>query len=318
MTVSLPMLLAGASVLLVLAALALIPSRAERDLKKRAVQLGITGIEEITGRPRQSLRQLTAEERPLWERALMALGRNPDIPQAYRTPPLVLILVVALAAGVMLWASETRFGPAGAPIMAMVAGTGALMFMFRREKGKYQNLLLAQIPDSISLVLRAVRTGLPVVEALRTISTELPAPINGEFARVSQEVAIGVPIEDGLWNLHDRTKLQEFAFLAVTVGLQAQAGGNLTETLANLADLVRKRVAMVSKVRAITAEARTSAAILIGLPFIVALILMILQPDYVSDLFTHRSAGTLQAMFVIFMTLGISIINWLIAQATKD
>jgi tight adherence protein B len=200
----------------------------------------------------------------------------------------------------------------------VVAGTGALMFMFRREKGKYQNLLLAQIPDSIYLVLRAVRTGLPVVEALRTISTELPAPINGEFARVSQEVAIGVPIEDGLWNLHDRSQLQEFAFLAVTVGLQSQAGGNLTETLANLADLVRKRVAMVSKVKAITAEARTSAAILIGLPFIVALLLMILQPDYVSDLFTHRSAGTLQAMFVIFMTLGISIINWLIAQATKD
>jgi tight adherence protein B len=318
MTVSLPMLLAGASVLLVLAALALIPSRAERDLKKRAVQLGITGIEDITGRPRQSLRQLTAEERPLWQRALMALGRNPDIPEAYRTPPLVLILVVALAAGVMLWASETRFGAAGAPIMAAVAGVGALMFMFRREKGKYQNLLMAQIPDSISLVLRAVRTGLPVVEALRTISTELPAPINGEFARVSQEVAIGVPIEDGLWNLHDRSGLQEFAFLAVTVGLQAQAGGNLTETLANLADLVRKRVAMVSKVKAITAEARTSAAILIGLPFVVGLLLMILQPDYVSDLFTHPSSGTLQAMFVIMMTLGISIINWLIAQATKD
>jgi tight adherence protein B len=312
------MLLAGASVLLVLAALALIPSRAERDIRKRAVQLGITGADEITGRPRQSLRQLTSEERPLWERAFMALGRNPEIPEAYRTPPLVLILVVAVAAGVMFWASETRFGSAGAPIMAVVAGTGALMFMFRREKGKYQNLLLAQIPDSISLVLRAVRTGLPVVEALRTISTELPAPINGEFARVSQEVAIGVPIEDGLWNLHDRSELQEFAFLAVTVGLQSQAGGNLTETLANLADLVRKRVAMVSKVKAITAEARTSAAILIGLPFVVALLLMILQPDYVSDLFTHRSAGTLQAMFVIFMTLGISIINWLIAQATKD
>jgi tight adherence protein B len=318
MSVTLPMLLAGASVLLVLAALALIPSRAERDIRKRAVQLGITGGDEITGRPRQSLRQLTSEERPLWERAFMALGRNPEIPEAYRTPPLVLILVVAVAAGVMFWASETRFGSAGAPIMAVVAGTGALMFMFRREKGKYQNLLLAQIPDSISLVLRAVRTGLPVVEALRTISTELPAPINGEFARVSQEVAIGVPIEDGLWNLHDRSQLQEFAFLAVTVGLQSQAGGNLTETLANLADLVRKRVAMVSKVKAITAEARTSAAILIGLPFVVALLLMILQPDYVSDLFTHRSAGTLQAMFVIFMTLGISIINWLIAQATKD
>ncbi len=318
MSVTLPMLLAGASVLLVLAALALIPSKAERDLRKRAVQLGIAGTDEITGRPRQSLRQLTAEERPMWDRALMALGRNPDIPEAYRIPPLVMILVCGVAAGFMFWAAEDRFGRAGAPVIALVSGAGALMFLFRRERSKYQALLLAQIPDSISLVLRAVRTGLPVVEALRSISSELPAPINGEFARVSQEVGIGVPIEDALWSLHDRTELQEFAFLAVTVGLQAQAGGNLTETLANLADLVRKRVAMVSKVKAITAEARTSAAILTGLPFVVSLILLVLQPDYVADLFTHRSAGTLQAMFVILMTLGISVINWLISQATKD
>jgi tight adherence protein B len=318
MTISLPLLLAGASLLLVLAALALIPSKSERELKKRAMQLGTTGGEELTGRPRQALRQLTAEERPLWDRTLAALGRNPDIPEAYRIPPLVMILVSGLAAGFTFWASGERFGPAGTPVVALLAATGMLMVLFRRERSKYQSLLLAQIPDGISLVLRAVRTGLPVVEALRTIAQELPAPINIEFGRVSQEVAIGVPIEDALWSLHDRSELQEFAFLAVTVGLQAQAGGNLTETLANLADLVRKRVAMVSKVKAITAEARTSAAILIGLPFVVALLLLVLQPDYVADLFTHRKSGTLQAMFVILMGLGISVINWLIAQAIKD
>jgi len=318
MTITLPVLLAVASVMLVLAALALIPSRSERDMKKRVQQLGLTGIEELSGRQRQSLRLLTAEERPLYERALMALGRNPDIPDAYRTPPLILVLVVGVAAGFAFWAGGDRFGRAGAPIVAILSGTGVLMLMFRREYNRYAALLLAQIPDGISLVLRAVRTGLPVVEAIRSISQELPTPISSEFARVSQEVAIGVAIEDSLWALYERTKLQEFAFLAVTVGLQAQAGGNLTETLANLADLVRKRVAMVSKIKAITAEARTSAAILIGLPFVVMLLLMIIQPDYVADLFTHRSAGSLQALFVILMTMGIGTINMLISRATRD
>jgi len=104
----------------------------------------------------------------------------------------------------------------------------------------------------------------------------------------------------------------------VTVGLQAQAGGNLTETLANLADLVRKRVAMVSKVKAITAEARASALILIALPFVVAVILMLLQPDYIGELFTNPRAGGMQATFVTLLTLGIVTINTMISRATRD
>lgn len=315
--ITLPILLGAASLMLVLAAVALLPSRQERDIRKRAAQLGI-GIEDAPVRVRQSLRQLTTEERPIWQKALMALGQNPEIPEAYRTAPLLLVLVSAGAAAVGMWAVGERFGRPGAPLGAALAGVGALMFMFRREKNNYATLLLQQLPDAIALVLRAVRTGLPVVEAIRSIGSELPAPTGGEFDRVSQEVAIGVPIEDGIWNLYERTGIQEYAFLAVTVGLQAQAGGNLTETLANLADLVRKRVAMVSKVKAITAEARTSAAILIGLPFVVMLILMVLQPDYVGDLFTHRKAGSLQALFVILMSLGIITINTLISRATKD
>jgi tight adherence protein B len=314
---TLPLLLAGAAVLLFIAALALIPSKAERDMRKRARSLGI-GDSELIGRPRQSLRADAASERPLHQRALMMLGQNPDIPDTYRTPPLVLILVALAAGGGAFWANGDRFGQLGGPVVAIVAMLVALRFLFRREANRYAALLLAQLPDAISLVLRAVRTGLPVVEAIRSIGTELPAPTSGEFSRVSQEVAIGTPIEDALWGLYDRTEIREYAFLAVTVGLQAQAGGNLTETLANLADLVRKRVAMVSKVKAITAEARASALILIALPFVVAVILMVLQPDYIGELFTNPRAGGMQATFVTMLTLGIVTINTLISRATRD
>lgn len=317
MSITLPLLLGGAALLLVLSALALMPAKGEKDLRKRAQQLGM-GEEEVTGRVRQGLRMLTLEERPLYQRALIAIGQNPEIPEAFRTAPLILILLSCAAGAVAFWAIGDRVGRPGAFVVAIVAAVGALALMFRREYNRYCALLLSQIPDSISLVLRAVRTGLPVVEAIRSIAQELPAPINGEFARVSQQVAIGVPIEDGLWALYLRTKLQEFAFLAVTVGLQSQAGGNLTETLSNLADLVRKRVAMVSKVKAITAEARASAAILIGLPFVVMLLLMVVQPDYVSDLFTHPRSGGLQVGFVVLMTMGIATINTLISRAIKD
>ena len=314
---TLPILLAGAAILLVLAAFALIPSKAEREMRKRARSLGI-GDAEIIGRPRQSLRAQTAAERPLHQRALIMLGQNPDIPDSYRTPPLVLILVALAAGGGAVWVKGDRFGQLGVPLVAITAILGALRFLFRREANRYAALLLAQLPDAISLVLRAVRTGLPVVEAIRSIGTELPAPTSGEFGRVSQEVGIGTAIEDALWNLYDRTEIREYAFLAVTVGLQSQAGGNLTETLANLADLVRKRVAMVSKVKAITAEARASALILIALPFVVAVILMVLQPDYIGELFTNPRAGGMQATFVTMLTLGIVTINTMISRATRD
>lgn len=318
MNATLSILLAGAALLLVMAALALLPSRAERDLRRRAAGLGLAGAEELAGGTRQSLRALTLEERPFFQRALMTLGQNPDVPEKYRTPPLILIAITGAAMAGTWWALGDNFGRLGAFLITVLVGAVVLRFLFTRERTRYANLLLAQIPDAIGLVLRAVRTGLPVVEALRSISTEVPSPTADEFSRVSQEVGIGIPVEDALWALYQRSELKEYAFLAVTVGLQAQAGGNLTETLANLADLVRKRVAMVSKVRAITAEARTSALILIGLPFVVAVILTVLNPEYVGDLFTHPKAGTLQAMFVVLMTVGIVSINTLISRATRD
>ncbi|WP_237213591.1 type II secretion system F family protein [Falsiroseomonas oryziterrae] len=318
MSVTLSILLAGAALLLVMAALALLPSRAERDLRRRAMGLGLAGGEQLEGGARQSLRALTAEERPFHQRALMALGQNPEVPDKYRTPPLILILITGSAMAGTWWAIGDNFGQLGGFLVTVLVGAVVLRFLFTRERTRYASLLLAQIPDAIGLVLRAVRTGLPVVEALRSIASEVPSPTAEEFGRVSQEVGIGIPVEDALWALYQRSELKEYAFLAVTVGLQAQAGGNLTETLANLADLVRKRVAMVSKVKAITAEARTSALILIGLPFVVAVILTVLNPEYVGDLFTHPKAGTLQAMFVVFMTLGIVTINTLIARATRD
>jgi len=318
MSVTLSILLAGAALLLVMAALALLPSRAERDLRRRAMGLGLAGGDDAAIGSRQSLRALTAEERPFFQRALMTLGQNPDVPDKYRTPPLILIFITGAAVVGTWWAVGDNFGRLGGFLISVLVGALVLRFLFTRERTRYANLLLAQIPDAIGLVLRAVRTGLPVVEALRSIASEVPSPTADEFGRVSQEVGIGIPVEDALWALYQRSELKEYAFLAVTVGLQAQAGGNLTETLANLADLVRKRVAMVSKVKAITAEARTSALILIGLPFVVAVILTVLNPEYVGDLFTHSKAGTLQAMFVVLMTLGIVTINTLISRATRD
>ena len=120
----------------------------------------------------------------------------------------------------------------------------------------------------MALICRAVGSGIPLTEALRSVAREADSPSREEFAGVASEVAIGQPLEGALWKLHERVGLPEYAFFAVTIGLQAQTGGSLVETLQNLQDLVRKRVALSKRGKALAAEARMSATILSALPFV--------------------------------------------------
>ena len=119
----------------------------------------------------------------------------------------------------------------------------------------------------MALICRAVGAGIPLSEALRSVARMHRTPSREEFVRVVNEVAIGQPLEDALWKLHERVGLPEYAFFAVTIGLQAQTGGSLVETLQNLQDIVRKRVALSKRGKALAAEARMSAMILGALPF---------------------------------------------------
>jgi tight adherence protein B len=200
----------------------------------------------------------------------------------------------------------------------MAIAVGAARFMFRLKNKRYGAKLFAQIPDALSLVLRAVRAGLPVGEAVRSLAREMPSPTREEFSRVSGEASIGVPIETAIWHLHRRTGIREYGFFAVTLGLQAQTGGNLAETLENLADMVRRRVAMVAKTRAVTAEARMSAMILGGLPFVAGGGIVLLSPGYIALLFTDRRGPYFIAAFVSLLVTGILAMNWLIKQSTQD
>jgi tight adherence protein B len=167
-------------------------------------------------------------------------------------------------------------------------------------------------------MVRAIRAGLPLAEALRGISREMSSPTKDEFARVVGDMAIGRPVDAALIKLHERTGLSEYAFLAVTLGLQSQTGGSLAETLDNLADIVRKRVAMAKRAKALAAEARMQAGLLVVLPFIAALAMSIIQPFYIAA-FTENPTGQRMAMIgLTLMLFGLLTIRWLIRQAGRD
>ena len=264
------------------------------------------------------IRIVAPDERRLLLRMAAVLGYNPELPHAYAASPM-LVITAATTVGLLAYVRlELIFGwPAGVAA-CLVSAAGLARFLLRRKSKAYEALLFKQIPEALSLVLRAVRAGLPVGEALRGVSRDLPSPTREEFARVVGEAALGVPLGTAFANLYARTKLREYAFFAVTLGLQGQTGGNLSETLENLADLVRRRVAMAAKGRALAAEARTSAVVLAALPFVVGLVLTLISPGYLNDFVTDPRGPNLIVAFVVLLSCGLLTIRYLIDRSTQD
>jgi tight adherence protein B len=151
---------------------------------------------------------------------------------------------------------------------------------------KYRNELIRQLPDALSMIVRTVRAGIPVTEACQVVARESPALTAAEFSVLANEISVGRTMEDGLWKMAARTGLREYRFLAVALTLQAQTGGNLTETLEKLADVIRRRSALRQRGKALTSEGRTTAIVLTVLPFLVAGALTIVAPTYIVLLIT--------------------------------
>ena len=215
------------------------------------------------------------------------------------------------------WATGPFGGFPAAAVLGVAAG-GAVIgarLVFTRARRAVNDRLLDQFPDAIGLIVRAVRAGVPVTEGIRIVSAELPAPVGPEFRRVVDELAVGVDLETALWALAARTGLPEYRFFVVTVVLQRETGGNLTETLDNLADVIRKRRAVRQRAHALSAEARTSTYVLAALPFVSGAGLYVINPDYLTRLFTDPQGKLLLAAAATSLTLGLVTMKMLIRRA---
>lgn len=290
---------------------------ARRQLRERMRGLVLTGaMAEVARLPSIQLRGSTSTTGVT--RALRLLNYRPEIPQA-QVVPWPLVLLAAAAVGVLAHMQATALlGSVLAVPAALAAAALAARGIFGWQHARYCQAVFEQIPEAIGLMVRAIRAGLPLAEALRSISREMAAPTKDEFARVVGDMAIGRPVDAALMRLHERTGLTEYAFLAVTLGLQAQTGGSLAETLDNLADMVRKRVALSKRASALAGEAKVQAGMLLVMPFLAAAGLSVIQPFYVAA-FTETDAGRTMLMIGFgLMVLGVLSIRWLIRQAGRD
>ena len=208
----------------------------------------------------------------------------------------VLYLVLDLAPGMALAGSLL----VGVGLPNMWVGWRA------KKRGRKFNLLF---PEAVDLIVRALRAGLPVQEAIGNVARDIKEPVGGMFQRVQQEVQLGTPIEAALWRAAKTVQTDEFNFLIVAMSIQRDTGGNLAETLANLSALLRARQQLRLKIRAFTSEARTTMLIMAGLPFLVGGGLFLISPGYMGPLFTTETGQMIAAAAGASMGVGIFIMN---------
>ena len=208
----------------------------------------------------------------------------------------VLYLVLDLAPGIAL----------GGSLLLGIGLPNVWVGWRAKKRGRQFNLLF---PEAVDLIVRALRAGLPVQEAVGNVARDIKDPVGGIFQRVQQEVQLGTPIEAALWRAAKTVQTDEFNFLIVAMSIQRDTGGNLAETLANLSALLRARQQLRLKIRAFTSEARTTMLIMAGLPFLVGGGLFLISPGYIGPLFTTESGQMIAAAAGCSMGIGIFVMN---------
>jgi tight adherence protein B len=192
--------------------------------------------------------------------------------------------------GIMLGVTVLIYISTGAALLAVVIGLlfgagiphMAVGFLIKRRS----NAFTVKFPDAIELLVRGLRSGLPVTETLGVVATEVPGPVGEEFKMITERIKIGRTMEDALQETADRLSMPEFNFFCITLAIQRETGGNLAETLANLADVLRKRSQMKLKIKAMSSESKASAYIVGALPFIVFTMIWWINPSYLGGFFT--------------------------------
>ena len=217
-------------------------------------------------------------------------------------------LVCAIAVFVLI-PGMTPLVPAAA---GFIGGLGlprwTINFMTKRRQAKF----LSEFANAIDVIVRGVKSGLPLNECLKIIASESPSPIKEEFQDIVEHQRVGVPLSECFEKMRQRLPLSEVKFFGIVIGIQQQAGGNLSEALGNLSAVLRDRKRMQMKVHALSAEAKASAYVLGALPFIVTGMVYMSAPNYIGILFRTSMGNFLLVVAGIWMGIGVLVMKKMI------
>ena len=254
-----------------------------------------------------------------WVTFLARLVKIPvDLPGARVIAPVWVVLLGVLAMGATIAVGQRYLPLSLAILIGVVICVITQRSIFGWELNKYQAALQQQLPDAIEMVVSAIRAGLPVGDAFRALSEEMPSPTKDEFVRVVNEMSLGIAADKALLNVHNRTRVTEYAIFAVTISVQTRSGGRLVESVQKLAETVRYRLAMVTRAKALAGEARVSAIILGSLPFVAGAGLSAIRPGYLDPLFNDPRGNRMLVFAGIGLLLGVLTMRRMIKKATSE
>jgi tight adherence protein B len=235
-----------------------------------------------------------------------------NIRRSYLKLSVTSFMLVALALGVVL-AGGAAFAT-GAPF-ALVVVPGLLAGMvltdaFVRFRGQMMSeRFMKQLPEVLDTIIRGIRAGLPVQECIANVGKEVEDPVGGHFRAIAERVQLGEPLDLALWRAAKVVDRPEMDFFAISISIQQETGGSLSEALGNLAKLLRDREKMKLKIRAISSEARASAMIIGALPFAMLALLSVMSPDYVAPLFTDSRGNFMLLAGLASISMG-AFVMW--------
>jgi len=201
--------------------------------------------------------------------------------------------------------------------LGIVAAAAAARSLLRFAQQRYQQRFLDAFPDAIDLIVRAVRAGLPALDAIEVAAREVAAPVGSEFQKVIDDTRIGVAMADALNHAATRVRVPDFRFFVASIVLQRRTGGALAETLVNLSTLIRQRRALRLKARALTAESKASAALIGVTPFVAGAGLYLVKPDMVALLFVDHRGRFMLGVAIASLLLGIATMSAIIRRTLR-
>lgn len=212
----------------------------------------------------------------------------------------VLVFGVALAIGLNLWL---------ALLVGAALGVILPILQLRRAFNHRLAMFTEDLPGALDLTVRGIRAGLPLLECLKLTAAEWREPLKSEFMQIINDMGIGLSIKDAVGRFADRVPLQEAKLFAIVIAIQSQSGGNLSEVLSNLSDLLRERSKLHAKIKAMTSEARTSAWIIGSIPFVLIGAVSTFSPGFLDPLF-NTSGGTMVLIGSgVWMLIGMIVMS---------
>ena len=276
-------------------------SRAAPSVRRDSTDHGAPGFDRLVRRflPRQAAlrRRLAQTGRQIGLGSYAAIG----------------LLLATVTAGILLMIARQPMPLAIA--LSVLIGVGAPHLAINRMIRKRLEQFAAVFPDAIDLIVRGVKSGLPVIESVAAVGREMADPVGVEFRRIADNVRFGQSLEDAMWETAGRLDTPEFRFFVISLAVQRETGGNLAETLGNLSDILRRRRQMRLKIKAMSSEARASAMILGSLPFVLFAIIFLMNPEYETMLFTDPRGRMALIAGLVIMAIGIGIMRKMVRFA---